>query len=255
MMKKINWQYRLNMLILFVIWGLFPQTIFGGTITINHLKSFTLRQPIQTWSEIRNRYLIKQQFETSCGPASLATLLTFFFNQPTKEEEIITSILQSQNILPSDIKSLENKEVMEELLQKLKVQSIAISFQDMKTYAEQRGYIVQGLALPLDSLKKLKAPVIVNVKIRYNEHFSVYKGMDDRYVYLADPALGNVKISLAKFQEMFYTRKDMEYPGKVLALIPQDAQKQAEVNQQFMKLPEESGFVYKLIQIRMMSLR
>ena len=35
------------------------------------------------------REVLKQQFETSCGAASLATLLHFYFNEPTTESEIL----------------------------------------------------------------------------------------------------------------------------------------------------------------------
>lgn len=74
----------------------------------------------------------------------------------------------------------------------------------------------------MQGLSKLKTPVIIYVNVRDMEHFSVYKGMDSYFVYLADPSFGNIKVSMGKFVEMFYKRKDLSYPGKVLALIPLD---------------------------------
>ena len=57
--------------------------------------------------------------------------------------------------------------------------------------------------MDLNTLKKLQVPVILFVKTR--------KG---------DPTFGNIKISIAKFEEMFYQRDDLTHPGKILEIIP-----------------------------------
>jgi len=35
------------------------------------------------------RQVVRQRFETTCGAASLATIVTHYFRQPTSEEEIL----------------------------------------------------------------------------------------------------------------------------------------------------------------------
>jgi uncharacterized protein len=45
--------------------------------------------------------------------------------------------------------------------------------------------------------------------------------MDERYAYLADPSFGNIRVSHAKFKEMFFTREAEDKPGKILAVLAQ----------------------------------
>ena len=84
---------------------------------------------------------------------------------------------------------------------------------------QSKGFRTQGLALDFETLTKLRIPVIIYVNVRDMEHFSVYKGADSHYVYLADPSLGNIKVSKGKFLEMFYQREDLTYPGKILVIL------------------------------------
>lgn len=36
-----------------------------------------------TWKDLQRKNVIKQDIDYSCGSASLATILTYFYNQPT----------------------------------------------------------------------------------------------------------------------------------------------------------------------------
>ncbi|MWV62385.1 hypothetical protein DCO58_04500 [Helicobacter saguini] len=49
----------------------------------------------------------------------------------------------------------------------------------MSHFAESKGFKAIGLGLDLDTLKKLKAPVIVYINVRDIEHFSVYTDFMD----------------------------------------------------------------------------
>ena len=83
------------------------------------------------------------------------------------------------------------------------------------------------------------------VKIRKNKHFTVFKGIDERYVYLADPSFGNSKIKISKFKEMFYQRDDLKHPGKLLAILPLN--KSTSMNKKFMEIQKSSNFIYDMI--------
>jgi hypothetical protein len=120
----------------------------------------------------------------------------------------------------------------------------------LQEYADKRGYKAAGLAMPLESLKDLKVPAIVYLEIRQYEHFSVYKGMNDKFVYLADPSFGNMKMRIEKFKDEFYTRGDSTHPGKVLVLIPQSEEKKKNINKDFMTTSGDSGLVYEVIKDR-----
>jgi predicted double-glycine peptidase len=200
------------------------------------MNEFTLRKHITSWIELRDKGLVRQVYDYSCGASSLSTILKYFFNDEIDEKEILDVILKS--------KGMDNKENLED-------KDFCLSFHDLEKFISLKRYKAIGLALPVESLKQLKIPAIVFVKIRRKEHFSVYKGMDEQFVYLADPSFGNIKVRISKFQEMFATRGDDKHPGKILVFVPLDKDKGEQVNKEFMAIPEGSGFVYNVIKMNM----
>ncbi len=200
------------------------------------INEFNIRKHLISWIELRDRGLVRQAYDYSCGASSLSTILEYFFNENIDEKEALDVILKS--------KGMDNKENLED-------KDFRLSFHDFEEFLRLRGYKAIGLALPIESLKQLKIPAIVFVKIRRKEHFSVYKGMDEQFVYLADPSFGNMKVRISKFREMFATREDAKHPGKILVFVPLDKAKEGQINKRFMDIPEGSGFVYHVIRMNM----
>ena len=158
--------------------------------------STQIRVPVRSWKTLRNQRVVKQNLDYSCGAASLATLLNEFYGQSLSEQE---------------------------LLQVLDNGDMRASFEDMQKALPQLGFRAQGYAASFDQLTKLKAPVIVYLKYRKNEHFAVLRGIDEHTVWLADPSLGNRTYSKAQFLEMWNTREGSEnagLSGKFLAVFP-----------------------------------
>lgn len=222
--------------ILLILWG-----ICLADVHI-HNNSLYAQKPIASWSEIKDRNLTKQQYDYSCGSASLSTILTYYYNQNISEKDILDFLLLNKGI---DINKKEEIETNEQLRE-----SVSFSFSDLALFAQNKGFKAVGLALDLDALSTLKAPVIIYVNVRDMEHFSVYKGKDEQFVYLADPSLGNIKVSIAKFVEMFYQRTDLTHPGKILAILP--TQENQSVNGVFMQHTQDSKLTYEGIKQRMM---
>ncbi len=187
-------------------------------------EDFIVEKPINSWIEIKNKNLTRQKYDYSCGSASLSTILKYYYNLDIGEKDILNSILEAKGI---------NKKKLEELEE----EDFSLSFLDLANYSNQKGFKSIGLALDFESLSKLKAPVILYVKIRKNEH----------YVYLADPSFGNIKVRIQKFKEMFYQREDLNYPGKLLAIVPLTSEQKQKINTSFMKVEENSNFVYDSI--------
>ncbi|MCI6217016.1 MAG: C39 family peptidase [Helicobacter sp.] len=182
-------------------------------------KYISIEVPTRSWLELRDTNLIRQQYDYSCGAASLASILKFYYGEDVSELDILKWSIQEKGI------DLEPKEQEDKNIARL-------SFLDLTRFAELLGYKAMGLALDFATLSKLKSPVIIYVNVRDIEHFSVYKGSDEQYVYLADPSFGNLKINIAKFIEMFYQRDDLSLPGKVLAILPKQ---ESQINQSFME--------------------
>ncbi len=86
------------------------------------------------------------------------------------------------------------------------------------------GFKAQGFAASWEQLTKLRLPVVVYLKHRKNDHFSVLRGVDQETVWLADPSLGNRSYSKHQFLSMWQTRdEDAEHAhlrGKFLAVLP-----------------------------------
>ncbi|MBO6566224.1 MAG: hypothetical protein JJ956_15835 [Pseudomonadales bacterium] len=147
-----------------------------------------------SWKAIRDTNVVKQQFDFSCGAASLATILTHFFNHPVTELEI---------------------------LELLEVRDNAASFSDLKNVAELHfGIKAIGLVVNFDSLLKLKVPAIAHLVIGGIEHFSVIRGIDSEgNVWLADPAFGNRFLTKPQFLSIWID-DDYSVSGKLLILVP-----------------------------------
>ena len=194
-------------------------------------KEFSINKPIKSWIEFKNENLTRQEYDYSCGSASLSTILKYYYDLDIGEKEILDEVLKSKGYDISKKEKLEDGDT-------------TLSFLDLANYANNKGFKAIGLALDLKSLAKLKAPVILFVKIRKSEHFTIYKNMDKNYVYLADPSFGNIKVKISKFKEMFYQRDDLQYPGKLLAIVPASDTQKENIKQSFMKIQKSSNFIY-----------
>lgn len=156
-----------------------------------------IRIPIQSWKTLRDARVVKQDLDYSCSAASLATLLNEFYGQNVTEEALLKAMDKGD---------------------------LRASFEDMQRALPQFGFKAQGFAATYEQLTKLKMPVVVYLKFRKNDHFSVIRGINHNTVWLADPSLGNRTYSKAQFLEMWETRTDKQdnadLKGKILAVLP-----------------------------------
>ena len=196
-----------------------------------------MNSSVKSWIEIKNKHLTRQKHDYSCGSASLSTILTYYYNQNMSENEILNAVMKMKGLTKNS--SLEEYKKVN-----------GLSFLDLSVFAFSKGFRALGLALDMEALKKIKIPLILYVKIRNNEHFTVFKGMDNVYAYLADPSLGNTKVKLSKFKEMFYQREDLKYPGKVLAIFPPVGD--VEKNRDFMKIPSKTLLIENVIRSKVL---
>jgi predicted double-glycine peptidase len=70
---------------------------------------------------------------------------------------------------------------------------------DLKGMAQAKGYGAAGFKLTIEQLTQLAAPVIVFVQPLGYPHFAVLRGIDRGRLFLADPARGNLRMSVARF--------------------------------------------------------
>lgn len=154
---------------------------------------------VRSWKEIRDWGIVKQDLDYSCGAASLATLLNQQYGMQVTEEAVLDLLA-----------AVGRKEGM-------------ASFADMQAVLPALGFRGEGFALSFAQLSTLRAPVIVYLRYRSNDHFSVLRGIDGETVLLADPSLGHISLQRDAFLRAWQTRGGA-LAGKVLAVVPDDAQ-------------------------------
>ena len=167
-----------------------------GDTALLRTHSLAVDVPVRSWKTLRDARIVKQDLDYSCSAASLATLLNEFYGQSVTEEALLKAMDKG---------------------------NLKASFEDMQKALPQFGFKAQGFAASYEQLMKLNAPVVVYLKHRKDDHFSILRGIDANTVWLADPSLGNRTYSKAQFLEMWNTRHDKEQEnlsGKFLAVLP-----------------------------------
>lgn len=178
---------------------------------------------VKSWKTLRDEGIVKQDLDYSCGAASAATLLNGFYGQKVSERAFLKAMGEEDGMA---------------------------SFEDIANAMPKFGFKARGFAASWEQLQKLKIPVIVYVKYRKDDHFSVLRGVSKDTVWLADPSVGNRTFSKTQFLQMWQTRADDKAPalaGKFLAVLPESAEADS-VGSFFSKSPrrQSSGAVSQL---------
>ena len=153
--------------------------------------ALSTEQPIHSWIEARDHNVVKQQFDTSCGAASLATVLNVFYGEDTNEADLM------------DIMGLKG----------------AYSFADLSYASSEFGYKATPVFAQFDILKKLRVPVILFINNFGQGHFTVFRGTDGETIWLGDPAWGNVYLSKRDFEKRWNQIGSGEGTGFALIIL------------------------------------
>ena len=180
-----------------------------------HRAILTEQPAVKSWKAMRDAGIVKQDYDFSCGAASIATLLNRQYGLTYSEKEIL------------------------ELLSKEAQETWKASFADMQKIMPSLGFRAEGYAVSFEQLQQLRAPVIVYLRYRNNDHFSVLYGIDGETVLLADPSLGHVSLSRTQFLDAWKTR-DSHLSGKILAIVPDKAHPHPAKTDFFTRAPQRS---------------
>ncbi len=148
---------------------------------------------VTNWKELRDKDVVKQGFDYSCGSGALATLMLIGFGQKVSEAEIMKLILEGKS--PEEIKDISKR---------------GYSLLDLKQAAEKKGYTTGMYKLQMSQLRQLQEPVLIYIERHGIKHFAVFKRLKGDRVYLADPGRGNIRESIYRFED--------EWPGYILAI-------------------------------------
>ncbi len=153
----------------------------GGTITVGLPNGLYVTKKVVSLREARYKNVVPQKFDLSCGAASLATILKYFYNEEVDEIDIIKEMLEQGD--------------------REKIAEKGFSLLDLKRYAERNDYLANGYRVTLENLKNLKIPGIILLESSKYSHFVVLKGMRGDRVYIADSASGNRSMSVKDFEK------------------------------------------------------
>ncbi|MDA7979068.1 MAG: C39 family peptidase [Pirellulales bacterium] len=136
----------------------------------------------RSWTEIKQQNVVMQQRDFSCGAAALATMLTYHIGDKTSEYQLLVG--------------LDELLTQEELLDRIKK---GLTLTDLRRLAVKFDYPATIGKLTLKDLAESKTPIIVGIIVNEYDHFVVFRGLDGKYVYLADPARGNLRVPVREF--------------------------------------------------------
>jgi uncharacterized protein len=141
---------------------------------------------VWSWRELKDKNVVKQNRDYSCGAASLCTLLKYYWGDNVTEQKILDTV---DKMLTPD----ERKE---------RIQN-GLSLTDLRKVSVKLGYVASIGTISFDQLSQSKIPVLVGMKIGKFYHFAVFRGTDGYWVYLADPARGNFRGPVKEFVDIW----------------------------------------------------
>lgn len=123
-----------------------------------------------------SRYLVTQSTPSDCGPAALATLLRFYLGVPATEAEMV----RLSNSRPG----------------------AGTSLLGLEKAATAKGCAADSFRMTFDTMRAQLAafptPLLVRT-LNPEPHFAVVLYADDKYIFLGDPAAGNIFLRKAEF--------------------------------------------------------
>ncbi|MGB3134213.1 MAG: C39 family peptidase [Candidatus Macondimonas sp.] len=139
---------------------------------------------ITSWSALKDEGVVRQQYDFSCGSASLTTVLQEYIGLKVSEPDAMNGMLRYG----------ETQKIVERR---------GFSLLDMKRYTAQLGYRSAGFKAEFSDLTTLEHPGIVPIKYAGFDHFVVLKSIHAGHVLIADPALGNFTMTVSQFQKFW----------------------------------------------------
>ncbi len=141
---------------------------------------------VWSWQQLKERNVVMQQRDYSCGAAALATVLKYHLGDSVTEDQVL-GVLDHLLTLEEVRDRIEN----------------GLAMSDLRKAAVKMGYQAAVAKLSVSKLLESKTPLVVGITEKEFKHFVVYRGTDHFYVYLADPIRGNLRIRINEFAEQW----------------------------------------------------
>jgi predicted double-glycine peptidase len=169
-------------LYLFLITLQISNPVMGGTVYLGG--DYSVK--VLSIAEQRFKTIYKQKYDFSCGSATLASLLSFHYDDEVSELSVFKDMYEHGD--------------------KEKIKHQGFSLLDMKQYLMRRGYRSNGFKINLEQLSKAKTPAITIINNNGYLHFVIIKGSNSKDVLVGDPAVGLKSIKIKDFIALWGNR-------------------------------------------------
>jgi hypothetical protein len=143
-----------------------------------------VRYFVWSFKEIKERQIVMQKYDYSCGAAVLATIAKYYWDDRKANEATFLDLLPKLKLNEEQLKDrIEN----------------GLTLTDLRDLTNLAGYQATMAKVKFEELAQGKVPVVVGITVRKHEHFAVFRGADERYAYLADPIRGNLRTPICDF--------------------------------------------------------
>lgn len=175
--------------------------LFGGLYVNAPVRGGEPAPPVRSLAETRHQNVVLQQWDFSCAAAALATILRYQHGEPVTERSVALGLInRAEYIANPGLVRLRQ----------------GFSLLDLKRFTDNLGYQGDGLGqLAFTDLLE-RAPIIVPVDLQGYPHFVVFRGATANRVLLADPAFGNVTMSIDKFMNGWIDYREIGRVGFVV---------------------------------------
>lgn len=159
-------------------------------------------EPVRSLAELREEYVVKQQWDLSCGAAALTTLLKYQHGEDISEREIALKLMKRKEYVDAP-----------QLVQLRE----GFSLFDLKRVATEVGYQAEGFGrMTFEDLIR-KSPIIVPIRTKGYNHFVIVRGAYAGRVLLSDPAWGNRTMEVNSFLEKWINYPQLGHVGLTIS--------------------------------------
>jgi hypothetical protein len=139
---------------------------------------------ITSLAALRNKNVVRQRYDYSCGSAALTTFLNNFLGLELDEQRVMNGMLTYG----------ERERIMARR---------GFSLADMKRFVAALGYKSGGFRGEFSDLEELTQPALLRITYGDFQHFVVLRDIQDQRVFIADPAFGNLSLTQEEFLKLW----------------------------------------------------
>ncbi len=134
------------------------------------------------WKTLKQNNIVMQKRDYSCGAAALATVLQYYWGDEVSEDQVLVTL----------DKMLSGEEKRDRIKN-------GLTISDLRRAAVKMKYVASVGTMDFNELAESKVPLIVGISPDGHDHFVVYRGTNCRWVYVADPIRGNIRLTVSEF--------------------------------------------------------